>query len=39
MKRKFAILLAALAITSTVYAEEICCAVGQLCCEDHGDCC
>lgn len=39
MKRKFAILLAALAITSTVYAEEICCMVGALCCEEGGDCC
>lgn len=39
MKRKLAVLLAALAITSTVYAEEICCAVGQLCCQEGGDCC
>ena len=39
MKRKIAIVLTALALTSTVYAEEICCAVAQLCCTDGGDCC
>jgi hypothetical protein len=39
MKAKIAVVLVALAITSTVYAGEICCAVAQMCCDGSGDCC
>jgi hypothetical protein len=39
MKAKFAVFFSAIAISATVYAGEICCAIGELCCGGSMPCC